>query len=74
MRWEVDFIPFTLQKYCFNFETYEKPPSIHDVGDVISTWDNLKKAIVSIDNITMKSQLNSNNVWQLNESHFLPQN
>ena len=48
-----------------SFTTYEIPAGIHEVSYINNTFDNSIKAKVSIDIITMKSRMNTSNVFRI---------
>ena len=69
MRKEEDHIIFILQKDTSNFVVHEIPPSIYEVSDN-NTLNNLVEANVSINLTTMKTQLKTNKVLQIDEKVF----
>ena len=60
------------QKKYYDIVTYDRPPGI-EVFDYDSTSKILLRAIVSIDVITMKSRLKTDNDVRLNEEFFTMQ-
>ena len=66
-RLKEDDINFKIQKYSSNSETREILPNIYEISVKVNFLDILVKANVSFDVITMKSQLERNNISLFNK-------